>query len=126
MAEVPYQNGEPVEGLKEYTTSGTLVTGYPTIQFKKMEKLDENKVLLRINLSNFSPNVTFYQYIENNGKTIKNAIPADQGVAQLNFTLRPGFRIDNKKVTIYAETNSGRGNPYITRADYYMNAINPK
>jgi antitoxin component YwqK of YwqJK toxin-antitoxin module len=125
-AEVPYVNGEPVEGLKEYTSSGTLVKDYPKIRFKKINKLEENKIILRINLSNYSPNVEYYQLIRSNGKTHKKEIPSNEGAAQLTFKLSPGYEIDNKKISVYAETNSGRGNPYVTHADYYLNAVNPK
>ncbi|HKL38596.1 MAG TPA: hypothetical protein VJ876_06825 [Bacteroidales bacterium] len=124
-AEVPYKKGKPVEGLKEYTTSGTLVKGYPTIQFKKIEKFDENKVILRFNLSNKNPNVEYNQIIEVNGRQIKKSIPANEGYSQLQFKLAPGYQIDNKKIIIQAKTNSGRGNTYITRGEYNMNAMHP-
>ena len=122
-AEVPYKKGEPEEGLKEYTTSGTLVSGYPKLQFKKVEKFDENKVILRFNLSNNTPNVDFNQIIEVDGKEIKKSIPANQGYGQLLFRLAPGYQIDNKKIIIQAKTNSGRGNTYITRGVYNLSAV---
>jgi len=124
-AEVPYKGGDPVEGLKEYTTSGTLVKGYPSIQFKKTEKFDENQVILRFNLSNNTPNVEYDQIIEVNGREIKNSLPAHQGYSQLQFRLAPGYQIENKKIIIQAKTNSGRGNTYITRGIYNLNAVHP-
>jgi antitoxin component YwqK of YwqJK toxin-antitoxin module len=122
-AEVPYMKGEPIEGLKEYTTSGTLVRGYPRFQFKKIEKFDENKVILRFNLSNNTPNVEYNQIIEVDGKEIKKSLPANQGYGQLLFRLTPGYQIENKKIIIQAKTNSGRGNTYITRGVYTLNAV---
>ena len=124
-AEVPYKGGDPVEGLKEYTTSGTLVKGYPSIQFKKTEKFDENQVILRFNLSNNTPNVEYDQVIEVNGREIKKSLPAHQGYSQLQFRLAPGYQIENKKIIIQAKTNSGRGNTYITRGVYNLNAVHP-
>ncbi len=125
-AEVPYRNGEPVEGLREYTTSGTLVKGYPEIAFKQLNRPEDNQVILKVYLSDGSSKVQFYRHIQVNEETVKKQIPGSAGTGRLTFSLSPGYQIKNKQLTIYARTESARGHPYVTHADYTLNAENPK
>jgi hypothetical protein len=123
QAEVPYENGEPVEGTREYTTSGTLVKDkYPTIEFQQTNDFENDRILLRITMSNFSRKVKYYQIVEVNGNIVKNELPSNDGAAQLTFRFPPGSRFKNRKVTISAWTVSPRGHTYVTHADYYLNA----
>lgn len=121
-AEVPYENGYPVEGTREYTTSGTIVKkGYPTIQFQQVNELEHNRVVLRFHLSNFAKNVKYYQRAVSNSDTVRRKIPSHEGAGRLTFKVPPGHHINNRKVTVYAETKSSRGHTYVARGDYYLN-----
>jgi hypothetical protein len=121
-AEVPYEHGYPVEGTREYTTSGTVVKkGYPTIQFQQVNELEHNRVVLRFHLSNFAKSVKYYQRSVSNGDTVRKKIPSHDGAGRLTFTVPPGHHIKNRKITVYAETKSSRGHTYVIRGDHYLN-----
>ncbi len=57
-AETPYLKGQPGVGLKEYRNDGSLRTQYPGIEVQKIIKND--RIVLKLFLSNYSKNVVFF------------------------------------------------------------------
>lgn len=127
MAEVPYRDNYPGKGLKEYREDGTLRDDYPTIVITKEDHLaTANSVLLRITMSNNSPNVKFYRGTLEDGIYMSDELSemaTQNGVTQLQFNLPRGARL-NQDVHIVARYESRASMPYVTDRTYNLQIFN--
>ena len=125
MAEIPYKNSEAIPGLKEYTQFGELLTQYPSVVFEEINKLAfENKIVLRIYLTDNSKNVDYYRkHIKDDGDTIRLPIEDKSGVVELDFYIPKGKMV-TEKIEIIAIKTTRRKNPYVIEASYNLAAEN--
>lgn len=121
MAEIPFENDEPVPGLKEYTEFGELLTQYPSIIFEEINKVAfENKVILKIYLSDKSKKVDFFRKILNSAKdTIRLPVVDEGGVVEIEFYIPPGKMI-MEKIDIVAVKTTRRHNQYVVESSYNL------
>lgn len=93
QAEIPWESGEVVAGLKEYTKSGKLKNQDLTIQFKLIDKTAfENKFELKMSLSDGSKVATFERlFLDDKGKVIgRSVVESKGGEGTISFWLMPG------------------------------------
>lgn len=121
--EVPYKNGLPGIGLKEYKEDGTLVTSYPEIVFKEIDQVVMlDKFTLQISLSNNSRKVKFYLDELDEGKYTKKfmvEIPTEKGIASQTYDVPKGF-LKIEKINIIAHYTTPSGLPYIMQKKYNL------
>ena len=129
MAEIPYKEGFPGEGLKEYNKDGSVIKGYPRLMVRQKDHLaDANKVLLVISVSDESTDVKFYKGNLGEGKFInaKLLLLATQGgKTQIDFNIPPGSML-NQTVVISAVIKTRFGNPYVSHKTVNLSIMNPK
>jgi hypothetical protein len=128
MAQIPYKDGYPGTGLKEYKMDGTLVTDYPTLIIRKEDHLqDANKILLLIKLSNNAEEVRYYRGSLTDGRYLnaKLLVLATQlGTTQIDFNVPPGALV-RQTVVLTANYKTKMGNPLILKNAYSLQAYNP-
>ncbi|NOY50389.1 MAG: hypothetical protein GXO88_07505 [Chlorobi bacterium] len=125
-AEIPYKDNHPVKGLKEYKKDGSLITGYPRITFKEIDKLAfENKLILEISLRGKGRKTKYYRIKKISGFDHDLSLSAQtkNGKAKIVYKLKPGQSI-MEKVRIKAVTNTKMGNPLVLYKSYNLAAEN--
>lgn len=125
MAEFSYESGDVMPGLKEYNEAGELITDYPEVTIREINRVSsENKIILEISTTDKNSNTKFYQTGKNDmGWETRNYLDAKNGVCRMEFHVNPGNSF-NKTVEIYAEIPTSLGNVYVTSKSYTINARN--
>ena len=128
LAEIPFENDEQVEGLKEYSRSGRLLTTETRIVFSVVDRTAfHNKVDLVIELSDGSQQVSFsrYHYDAAGQLDFIQLLPAVNGRVVETITLLPGtFRKDN--IHIVAQRDTQLGNKEIIKGRFTLDVENKK
>lgn len=124
-AEIPYKDGEQIPGIKEYTTSGTLVNQPEMIFWVEDNLKESNSAVLKVRLSNQTNNVTFYQYTTDNATNRRNKsiLITQSGIGEIPIYVKKGYAMD-KEINVYAETKSGNGYPLILKSTYHLKLEN--
>jgi hypothetical protein len=115
MAEVPYKEGKPQPGLIEYQKTGIRKVKYPSIVFKKIDKIaSENKLIIKIKLSNGKKNVKFSKILfDNKGNEFSERfLLVENGTSNLYYPVFENKPVD-EKLKIKAEIKTFLGNPLI-------------
>lgn len=122
-AEIPYKNGYPGIGLKEYLTNGKLKTNYPKIIIKPIDaRQTSNEYHLDIYFSEKNPKDDFYYGELTDGKFINedlHSFGATNGWARFTIPIEPGFSI-TKNLNIIGVHRTKQGNPYVTFRSYNL------
>jgi hypothetical protein len=128
MAEIPFKNNEQVEGLKEYSREGKLISTDPRIIFNLVDKTAfENKFDLIIQLSDGSPHAKFSKIIKDNngGNLLILPLESERGKAVDSHFLVPGTsKMEN--IYILAERKTRLGNNQIFYANFNLAVENKK
>ncbi len=125
-AEVPYEDNYRVRGLKEYKKDGSLITDYPRIIFREIDKLAfENKVILEISLKGKGINTKYYRIKKIMGLDHDLSLigQTKNGKARIVYHLKPGQSI-MQKVRIKAVTKTKMGNQKLLYNSYNLAAEN--
>ena len=123
MAEVPYKNGQPGIGTKEYSKEGNLITKYPTIKFDEINHiLVEDKLILKVRLSNNSYRVEFFKGNLADGKYLSDnltEIPDNRGVCTFEYYVPSGY-VKNEKLNFVVKYKTDYDLPYIMQKSYNL------
>jgi antitoxin component YwqK of YwqJK toxin-antitoxin module len=123
QSEIPYKDGQPGTGLKEYTEAGELINNYPEIVVREINRVEtEDKFILNIYLSRRMSNVHFYLDDLDSGKYIKRnmyELPSENGVATRTYDMPQGY-VKFQKLNIIARARTKLGNTYITQRTYNL------
>lgn len=122
--EAPYIKDQPAVGLKEYYTSGDLVTKYGSIVVKEENKMFDYRFSLLISLSE-DLNVEFYAGKLTDGKYIgddcRPLYEVSDGVSRVDYNVGPGqFLMDD--INIIAKIKTDLNNYKIIQR-YYAIAV---
>jgi antitoxin component YwqK of YwqJK toxin-antitoxin module len=115
MAEVPYKEGNSQPGLIEYQKTGNRKVKYPSIVFEEIDKAAfENKLIVRIKLSNGKKDVKFSKILfDNKGNEFSERfLLVENGTSNLNYPVFKNRPVD-EKLKIKAEIKTFLGNPLI-------------
>lgn len=124
MSELSYKDDRPLPGLKEYTMEGALITTYPDVEFKEIDKLESrNKIEVEMICSRKSSRVNFYILSHKNGQTSRVYLITERGKASLEFYILPGRKLD-KKIDILVEIPTDLGNTLVRELSYHLIAEN--
>lgn len=125
MAEYYYDQDQIQPGLKEYTEQGALITGYPDVRIREINKLaSANKLILEISTSNNDRNVRYYKLVKANDRQMeKSYLDSENGICQMEFYIYPG-NVLNKTIEFYVEVPTSLGNKYIIKKNYNIDAMN--
>ena len=125
MAEIPYRNNLAMPGLIEYTKYGDPITQFPDMVFKEIDKIAfENKIVLKVYLSDNSKNVDYYrQHVTNNKDTTRLPILDKKGILELDFYVPQGKMI-METVEIIAIKTTSRKNLCVIIGKYNLAAEN--
>jgi antitoxin component YwqK of YwqJK toxin-antitoxin module len=121
--EAPYYFDQPMIGLKEYYTDGTLVRNYPEIVVNESTTMNGSTLL--ISLSN-PAKVEFYVCELVDDKYLSADCPAvemdEKGMGKIEYHRDPlenGLQSEfTRDITIVAKVKTDLGNSYITRKTY--------
>ena len=117
--EVIYKNNEPQE-FKEYKKDGTLITDYPEIKFKEIDKLAfERKYYIDVYLEPKGKNTKLYRIVKLDGSEFEIPLPKgpEESVGRITYFVAPGD-ILMKKLRIKAVTTTKHGNRLVLYKDY--------
>ena len=122
-AEIPYKNGNPGTGLKEYLINGKLKTNYPKIIVNPVDdRQSSEEYHLDIYFSKKNPKDEFYFGKLVEGKFIHDdlhSFAATNGRARFTIPIVPGTTI-TKKLNIVGVHRTKQGNPYVTTRSYNL------
>lgn len=117
-AETPYMKGQAGIGLKEYRRDGSLRTNFPVIEVQKLVK--DDRVILKLFLSNYSKNVIFYISELMGDKYIPIAaqpLESKSGSARYEFTYPKGAPF-NSTISIISKYRTKDYNINVTLREY--------
>lgn len=123
-SEATYSRGQPCQGLKEYQSDGKLKTTYPKIVIEEVNNLlKDNRLILRIHMSNNSKSAVFYESKLNGGclpdGAIKIPSTSKKGISELEFYAPPGT-YDMKTISIIGKLKTSKGNYFVTQRSYNL------
>jgi len=123
LSEAPFENGEPIIGLKEYTEEGKLVEK-PKMVFRGIDKSSsEGTYTIEVSLSDKYIEPIYANVLTYEGKEYVNKIPIVNGKGILKLALQKGTVI-NKKLIFEARYNTKRKNTFIIRDTYLLSTAN--
>ena len=131
MAEIPFLNGHPGSGLREYTESGKPSSKHEAldIAFKTVNNIaTTGEFKLQMSVTEGKKKVKFYMGDLLEGKYLHDdllEIPAKSGVGEYIVRLTPGTFV-SRDMNIIAEAKTHLGNPHIIQKTYRMRAENSK
>jgi antitoxin component YwqK of YwqJK toxin-antitoxin module len=124
-AEFSYENGVVQTGLKEYLRNGSLVTDYPEIRFREVDRLkDRNRIDLEIYCERKGINVKYYRMENISGLESRTYLISENGQTSLQFYIHQGERL-NEIIRITAEIPTELGNIMVKQLTYHLSASNP-
>ncbi len=125
LSQCTYEKGDALPGLLEYATDGSKITTYPSVNFRKIDKIAfENTVILEISSSAKSPKVKYYYLISmDNGTNSKSFLDVKNGVSTINFYVKPGTVL-MRNIEFFAELPTKLGNTLVKKVSYQMAAKN--
>ncbi|MBN2697551.1 MAG: hypothetical protein JXR52_01890 [Bacteroidales bacterium] len=125
MAEYTYEADQIMPGLKEYTEQGELITDYPEIRIREINRLrQENKIILEISASNKSSRTKYFQLVKiNERQSERSYLDAKDGVCRMEFYVHPG-NVLNRTVEFFAEIPTDLGNSLVVSKSYNINVMN--
>lgn len=121
-AEIPYESGVVVPGTKEYSQTGKLITDYPEIVVKTVDRLAfENTYDLKISLSPLKKNVDIYfdYVVDGVHRQRSTSHGTENGIATQTFFVYPGQSL-MEKLDIRCRTESKRGIPIVLTKTYNL------
>lgn len=125
MSEAKFENGFPCLGLKEYLLDNTLKKGYPKINIKPINRLNEEGLYtLDISMSDKVRSVKYYKGNLTAGGCLDDNlyfILLDQSkkTGRLDYHLPPGGFI-MEEINIIAVVETTLGNSYVTQRKYNL------
>lgn len=126
-AGIPYKEGMLGKDVKEYKKDGELITKYPQLNVEKIDNLSMyNQYVIKLNLSNKSKNVVFYedQLIDNSYLPLKpRMIMTNNGVGEIKYHIPKGS-VKNETVYVIAKTKSKHGNPILIYKEINLSIAN--
>jgi len=124
LAEFESEKGIVRPGLKEYTIDGELITSYPGIEFREIDRLaSNNRVDLEISCTKRKSGVKFYILKEENGIMDRVYLITENDGALLQYYVKPG-EVLSRKVYIMAEMPTELGNVLTRNYSYQLSIAN--
>ena len=124
-----YHHGEPCVGLKEYKTDSTLVTGYPSIIVKEINRLKrDGEFVVQLKMSNGTKKATFYRGSLSTMDCINEQcteIPAtaEHGIGELVIRVPKGLMVKDDLLFV-AKVKTNMGNYFVTTVRHPLAIIN--
>ena len=121
QAEIPFKNNNLIEGTKEYTKQGTLITNSHNLIFEYHDLMKfENMYILKIRLSKYSRKVEFFEEkISTERTNVRTSITTTKGVGKIEYFMPPGS-FEMKVLKIYAKYKTKLGNPVLISSSYNL------
>ena len=124
QAEFEYEHGSVIPGLKEYNSDGSLVTSYPDVEFREINRLVSKNIMdLEMFCTEKRRSIKFYLLKQNLDKTDRIYLITENASASMRFYVKPGDVL-NERIEILTETYTDFGNILTRKYNFHLTAKN--
>ena len=124
QAEFEYEHGSVIPGLKEYNRDGSLVTIYPDVEFREINRLVSKNIMdLEMFCTEKRRSIKFYLLKHDLDKTDRIYLITENASASMRFYVKPGDVL-NERIEILTETYTDFGNILTRKYNFHLTAAN--
>lgn len=124
QAEFEYEHGNVIPGLKEYNRDGSLVTVYPDVEFREINRLASKNIMdLEMFCAEKRRSIKFYLLKHDLDKMERIYLITENALASMRFYVKPDDVL-NERIEILTETYTDFGNILVRKHSYHLLARN--